>query len=214
MKRILEYLIAVFLLLVILAIAIPNFIEAKMRSQVANTKKELRQTSEALAAYYVDHHAYPGVVPLRSFSFEPKYDSATVDFSTRDPHLSVLERAGGLKLSAIDPGLSSGTLAAGLTTPVAYLPSLPHDPFMNIEGEKNIPFAYHAYPGPANPGFFLWSTGPDQDYDIIDSVALFNPEKREVSKRIRVVGYNPIHPMNGDLFWFEPRDLNKFTPTE
>jgi type II secretory pathway pseudopilin PulG len=50
---------------ILAAIAIPNFLQAKTRSQVSRTHGELRMCATALEAYYIDNNAYPS----------PDYDS-------------------------------------------------------------------------------------------------------------------------------------------
>jgi type II secretion system protein G len=84
-----ELLIVVAIIAILAAIAVPNFLEAQVRSKVARTQSELRILSLALETYRIDNARYP-----------------RADLGTR-----VEQRL------------------PGLTTPVAYLTSLPQDPF-------------------------------------------------------------------------------------
>jgi len=54
-----ELLIVVAIIAILAAIAIPNFLEAQVRSKVSRAKSELRTVSVALEAYRVDHTGYP-----------------------------------------------------------------------------------------------------------------------------------------------------------
>ncbi|MDI6782939.1 MAG: zinc-ribbon domain-containing protein [bacterium] len=49
----------VFIIPILAAIAIPNFLTAKNRAQVYRTQAELRMCAVALESYYVDNNAYP-----------------------------------------------------------------------------------------------------------------------------------------------------------
>lgn len=86
-----ELLIVVAIIAILAAIAVPNFLEAQVRSKVSRVKSDLRTLSNALEAYAVDNNAYPHTIsffePLPSQRFMP------------------------------------------LTTPIAYISSIPRDPF-------------------------------------------------------------------------------------
>lgn len=96
-----ELLIVVAIIAILAAIAVPNFLEAQTRSKVSRTKADMRSVAVSVEAYAVDNNKYPAP-----------------DFPTWQlPH-----------------GLGSATTtyeyhANGLTTPIAYITSIPHDPF-------------------------------------------------------------------------------------
>jgi type II secretion system protein G len=54
-----ELLIVVAIIAILAAIAVPNFLEAQVRSKVASAYNDLRQYKTALEAYRVDNTAYP-----------------------------------------------------------------------------------------------------------------------------------------------------------
>jgi type II secretion system protein G len=54
-----ELLIAVAIIAILAAIAVPNFLSAQTRAKVSRAKSELRTLTEALEAYAVDHSIYP-----------------------------------------------------------------------------------------------------------------------------------------------------------
>lgn len=89
-----ELLIVVAIISILAAIAVPNLLEAQVRSKVSRTKADLRTITTAVESYRVDQNRYP-----------PDAQQNTVPFLAR------LRR---------------------LTTPVAYLSSVPGDPFADI----------------------------------------------------------------------------------
>lgn len=117
-----ELLVAVAIVAILAAIAVPNLLEAQMRSKVSRVRADLRTVRTALEAYAVDSGTYP--INASGFGF-------------------------------------TGDLV-GLLQPVAYLSSLPTDPF-------SLP-AFYFYQSasrisPASAERFgeyvLASTGPD-----------------------------------------------------
>ncbi|MBM3335346.1 prepilin-type N-terminal cleavage/methylation domain-containing protein [Candidatus Sumerlaeota bacterium] len=91
-----ELLIVVAIIAILAAIAVPNFLEAQVRSKVARLRTDMRTIATALEAYFVDWNGYP----------------MHIDFP--EPPLPVNSRP---------PWFAS------LTTPVAYITSMPIDPF-------------------------------------------------------------------------------------
>ncbi len=87
-----ELLIVVAIVAILAAIAVPNFLEAQVRSKVARVKSDLRTITTALEAYFGDYNTYVN-------------DSDNILGKSGE---------GGLAL---------------LTTPIAYLTTLPKDPF-------------------------------------------------------------------------------------
>lgn len=97
-----ELLIVVAIIAILAAIAVPNFIEAQTRSKVSRVKADQRSLATALEAYRVDNTQYypgPSKLAILGLPFSVQYD------------MGVRWR---LK---------------GLTTPVAYMSSLPETPF-------------------------------------------------------------------------------------
>lgn len=54
-----ELLIVVAIIAILAAIAVPNFLEAQVRSKVSRTKADMRSLATALEAYLVDNNRYP-----------------------------------------------------------------------------------------------------------------------------------------------------------
>ncbi|MGI8906486.1 MAG: prepilin-type N-terminal cleavage/methylation domain-containing protein [Candidatus Sumerlaeaceae bacterium] len=97
-----ELLIVVAIIAILAAIAVPNFLEAQVRSKVARVKADMRSIATGLEAYAVDNNSYP---------------YAQLPVGARD-----WIYPGGFP---IDP---SGR-CSGITTPIAYLTSAPVDVF-------------------------------------------------------------------------------------
>src|ERR1043165_5171757 len=54
-----ELLIVVAIIAILAAIAVPNFLEAQVRSKVSRVKADMRTENTALESYQVDNNAYP-----------------------------------------------------------------------------------------------------------------------------------------------------------
>ena len=63
MKRsaftLIELLIVVAIIAILAAIAVPNFLEAQVRSKVSRVKTDMRSLATAIEAYRLDHNVYP-----------------------------------------------------------------------------------------------------------------------------------------------------------
>jgi len=97
-----ELLIVVAIIAILAAIAIPNFLEAQVRSKVSRDKEDMRSCATALESYSVDHNGYPPMADVGSAHRWGNYDA---DFHSRLPSY--------------------------LTTPQPYMTTLPNDPFLD-----------------------------------------------------------------------------------
>jgi type II secretion system protein G len=106
MKRrgftLIELLIVVAIIAILAAIAVPNFLEAQTRSKVSRAKADMRSIATALEAYRTDSNGYP-------------------------PDILFFEFFG----SSLGHGPTPWLLLFRLTTPVAYMTSIPSNPFPN-----------------------------------------------------------------------------------
>lgn len=126
-----ELLIVVAIIAILAAIAVPNFLEAQTRSKISRAKAELRSQATGIEAYRVDYNKYP----LNEWNWTPPADNA-----------------GNSNVTL--PGLT------GITTPVAYLTSLPADIFgspWNVSTGTGYSFKYN----PKNPSFYHWRNWGD-----------------------------------------------------
>jgi len=106
-----ELLIVVAIIAILAAIAVPNFLEAQTRAKVSRFMSDLRSGAVALEAYVVDHNKYPPA------------DAETLNevLTTNPPS-----------------GAPEGYVPRRITTPVAYIASLPLDIF-NHENPPHQP---------------------------------------------------------------------------
>lgn len=109
-----ELLMTVAIIALLAVIALPNFLEAQVRSKVSRTKSDMRIIAMGLESYAVDHNQYP----------EPGGEAPRP--STDDTQIQGPQRAWTVPLG---PDPSIGWYAAGLTSPIAYVTSEPKDPF-------------------------------------------------------------------------------------
>ncbi len=112
-----ELLIVVAIIAILAAIAVPNFLEAQVRSQVARVKSDMRTVATALEAYVVDNNEYPpGIAPF------------WISQAGSNPWGSGCGSAWLLNLR--NGGVTYVGAGWYLTTPVAYITSIPNDPWM------------------------------------------------------------------------------------
>src|SRR5215211_365542 len=96
-----ELLIVVAIIAILAAIAVPNFLEAQVRAKASRAKSDMRSCATAIESYAVDNNHYPppiGYLPPSPFTIE-------------DPCEDEFE----------------GFLPFRITTPIAYITSLPID---------------------------------------------------------------------------------------
>ena len=110
-----ELLIVVAIIAILAAIAVPNFLEAQIRSKASRCKADMRSVANALESYVVDHNKYP---PMSD-----KNENST---------WSLWQDVG-------TGGDDHARTPSYLTTPQAYITSLPYDPFIpdsTISGDQ------------------------------------------------------------------------------
>lgn len=123
-----ELLIVVAIIAILALIAVPNFLEAQVRSKVSRVKADMRSLATGLEAYYTDWNAYP------TYHY-------TANFTTRWTPTANSFTFGGT-------GIQGGTNATPwdgnpqLTTPVAYVTSIYTDPFFIGVSPDAPPDAY------------------------------------------------------------------------
>jgi len=150
-----ELLIVVAIIAILAAIAVPNFLEAQTRSKVSRAKTDLRALAVGIESYVTDHgKAFPdGNDPGTG------YGVITFDEETGIRSDAVPTETGslyGLFLRRYRPWVP-------LTTPVAYITSIPIDSFSRV-----LPYSYETWWNyeEARPYFCLMtSMGPDRDMD-------------------------------------------------
>ncbi len=72
-----ELLIVVAIIAILAAIAVPNFLEAQVRSKVSRVKADFRSISTAIESYMVDHNHYPPDHYAPQFRLEDVWELTT-----------------------------------------------------------------------------------------------------------------------------------------
>src|SRR5689334_5457792 len=114
-----ELLIVVAIIAILAAIAVPNFLEAQVRSKVSRVKADQRSLATAVESYYVDNNSYPAVDSSDS-------SSSSSGFGIND----LPEATSGLKtLPSFRRKQNTLDELHTLTTPISYITSYFVDPF-------------------------------------------------------------------------------------
>jgi len=196
-----ELLIVIAIIAILALIAIPNFLESQVRAKVSRTKADMRMIASALEAYQTDYGLYPLCV---------------TEFNDM-----VLLNAPGWPIT---PKPDDMYCLSKLTTPVAYITTMPQPPFAEkgiiasatIEGAKRPTYSYdalHKAPGqpwgvePHMPNggqgkifmkgyqWLLWSVGPTR--------SRLYPEDGSVANFYMILaGTDPLYvydPSNGTM---------------
>lgn len=105
-----ELLIVVAIIAILAAIAVPNFLEAQTRSKVSRCRADMRTVVTGLEIYKLDNNQYPMMNDVGNGIIPPPTYALFQDISAGgDDHARV---------------------PSWITTPIAYLSSLPFDPFI------------------------------------------------------------------------------------
>lgn len=123
-----ELLIVVAIIAILAAIAVPNFLEAQTRAKVSRVRSDLRALLTGVESYQVDHSKYPLHMLVSQTSNQDYADpwlGAGGGFAYNEFHFSRLY---------------------SLTTPIAYMNTIPLDPFFRRGA-------------PVNPGDSIAATG-------------------------------------------------------
>ncbi|MBM3333952.1 prepilin-type N-terminal cleavage/methylation domain-containing protein [Candidatus Sumerlaeota bacterium] len=162
-----ELLIVVAIIAILAAIAVPNFLEAQVRSKIARVKSDLRSLSIAEEAYRVDWNSYTFVQPAGTYT----------------------------------PWGSAGYWAGfrQLTTPVAYVTSIPFDPFGASRYSATLvhPSVYELGCGAAGVGTanYAWAPGRGMPSDVYE-IESDGPDKYDDTRGEFSTGAFPLWPSN------------------
>lgn len=185
-----ELLIVVAIIAVLAAIAVPNFMEAQVRAKTSAALSDMRTIKTALEAYQVDYAEYP---------------------PNRTDNDQVMHMDGMMRLAFVP---------TTLTTPIAYLPMIPLDPFkpkimhdhvhaFGYVSPLNVPEMsrqnYRALVEERNPmttpapKYALFSPGPDQEFGAMMMMTDMGPPPTYMM--MVPMGRSPVQydPTNGTL---------------
>lgn len=201
-----ELLIVVAIIAILAAIAVPNFLEAQVRSKVSRARADMRSLATGLESYRVDNNGYPKGNPFNT--------SGRRASDPQTPQYMVLERlstpiaymTNGVLPDPFDSRQRSGVINMfnGATNPV---------PLTVAEMEKGKTFKYAALVSAdqlgqganilalvdnvndrANSYWILWSAGPDLVKPQIAGTGLLNPNATAAA-----VINNIYDPTNGTV---------------
>ncbi len=140
-----ELLIVIAIILILIAIALPNFLEAQIRARVTKAKGEIRSLAIALESYAIDYRVYPAEHERNA--------------------------GGNRNLRGL----------FWLTSPSAYITSIPEDPFalFGADSSSGVTYITYEFGGLEIGGTFasnpcpmcqvtwaLFSNGPDTTQNI------------------------------------------------
>ena len=147
-----ELLIVVAIIAILAAIAVPNFLEAQTRSKVSRIKNDLRTCGMAIEAYQIE---YNDVMPCTGHTQRGRGADDFLNYSFWVEFYQT-NRSGGQ--------------ARRLTSPVAYLSSIPHDVFSSHKAWGNVirwtsfGYVYYGWDPSRWPGgkSYTWTWGGSQ----------------------------------------------------
>lgn len=146
-----ELLIVVAIIAILAAIAVPNFLEAQVRSKTSRVLSDLRTLRTAVEAYAVDYNKPPimtwGILSTRS-NLAPSNGLCSPGFFNTT------------YWDAVSPDGEQlfGTLPKGVTTPIAYITSQPLDPFAANTSASDDAKLY-TYQAPGSQQFIFTCVG-------------------------------------------------------
>ena len=140
-----ELLIVVAIIGILAAIAVPNFLNAQVRAKVARAESEIRSLKNSLESFFIDNNQYMPMNTDRAIS-NKQYRG----MDKADPG------APEINVAHIMIGSSRTGRRLYLTTPVAYISSVPYDPFRGDGGSGG-----YGYGSDGQSYYILTSYGPD-----------------------------------------------------
>lgn len=163
-----ELLIVVSIIAILASIALPNFLEAQIRSKVSRAKADMYSMAYALEAYHVDNNQYP--------------------------ETNVRERWRRFTM---------------LTTPIAYMTSVPKDPFLPRDkwdednylewGPRHGYYKLGCTPLVKPSRWAMSSNGPDLDEDSVP-IRLYPGYSDDVFMKLNPdYNYAIYNPTNGTV---------------
>lgn len=158
-----ELLIVIAIILILIGIALPNFLAAQIRAKVARAEADLKSIATAIEFFRTEHSNYPigtddvGAVPKEIEDHFLQYGA--YGFYT---FRTVFSGNGAITLGF--ENLPDGTPVGrvpGLTTPNRYIQTIPTDPFSNLPGF--VTYSYREDRDGVKIGWIVTSFGPDTD---------------------------------------------------
>jgi prepilin-type N-terminal cleavage/methylation domain-containing protein len=156
-----ELLIVIAIILILIAIALPNFLEAQVRARVTNAKGALRAIDTAFNSHLLDW----GCVPADFNDDQELMIRCRARVVINGPCSLFPDRQFGTDGGLTFENVARGTFYANnmhcpLTTPIAYLPG---DTTIDIFSDGTVPIGYDSRAGNGKIIYgAFWSAGPDR----------------------------------------------------
>ena len=176
-----ELLIVVAIIGILAAIAIPNFLNARTRAKIARAEADLKSLVTALESYRIDHNHY---VPLfLTASWGGGYNPNSINSHRLLP----------------------------LSTPVAYISSIPPEAFELESPTRNMNYDTYAYGDRAAYDKTFWRTYFEPNDRYLYSIRSCGPDRIANVLEIDVFPKHimPYAPSNGLA---SAGDINRFGP--
>lgn len=181
-----ELLIVVAIIGVLAAIAVPNFMNAQIRAKLARSYSDVKMLYDQNIVRKLDSNLW-----MLDGNDEGSQGSGRAEDCTLAPWGSQRwgKRCADMGLECYDPN-NDGRIYAQLTTPIAYIHSIPTDSFVS-----GIFYTYgtsHCPNGSLGAYWVFIAAGPDQDYDDV----------RWLVTQGRSIPYHPSNGLvsNGDIW--------------
>lgn len=189
-----ELLIVVAIIGILAAIAIPNFLEASIRSKVSRTKADLRTIATALESYFVDHNIYP-----------PDAQCGVINYLERLKHLttpiaymsSVLE----------DPFANAGNITSFFSSRSENPYAIPPEPGGKLVRPFTYDYACRRLPEGGYESPLLWIHITRYPFSVMWAMRGIGPDR--IPTVLGDSTARPYDPTNGtvsfgDIFWTGP----------
>jgi len=117
-----ELLIVVAIIAILAAIAIPNFLEAQVRSKVSRTRSDMRAVAIPLEAYAVDNNRYPPDYTdgVNTFVGRLRYLTTPVAYMSNLPENFFAENLANSTLTGSAPYKEGGVISGRVIHPIVF----------------------------------------------------------------------------------------------
>ena len=141
-----ELLIVVAIIGILAAIAVPNFMNAQVRAKVARAESEMNGITTSLESFFIDNNMYPLMTAKNNVQMRKQYNFGSKDNAS----------VGTMDIAHVMIGSGKNARRLYLTTPVAYISSIPFDPFRG-DGRTSS----YGFGSDGQSYYILTSFGPD-----------------------------------------------------
>ena len=117
-----ELLIVVAIIAILAAIAVPNFLEAQVRSKVSRTRSDMRSLAAPLEAYAVDYNRYPPDYTdgINTFMGRLKFLTTPIAFITNLPDNFFARNIAYSNLSIAKPFKENAAIGNPVIQPIVF----------------------------------------------------------------------------------------------